>query len=65
LSDVSKDRLLAIAIKLDSRGPVFLRQERIGRGGRRFRLVKLRTMVVDAEARRVGSMLVCPAMWCS
>lgn len=44
--------LLASAIKFDSPGPVFFRQERIGRSGRRFRLVKLRTMVIDAEARR-------------
>jgi exopolysaccharide biosynthesis polyprenyl glycosylphosphotransferase len=44
--------VLAVAIKLDSPGPVFFRQERIGRGGRRFRLVKLRTMAIDAEARR-------------
>jgi exopolysaccharide biosynthesis polyprenyl glycosylphosphotransferase len=43
---------LAIAIKLDSRGPVFFHQQRIGRGGRRFRLLKLRTMVSDAESRR-------------
>jgi exopolysaccharide biosynthesis polyprenyl glycosylphosphotransferase len=44
--------VLAIAIKLDSRGPVFFRQERIGKDGRRFKLLKLRTMVADAEARR-------------
>jgi exopolysaccharide biosynthesis polyprenyl glycosylphosphotransferase len=44
--------VLAVAIKLDSPGPVFFRQERIGRGGSRFRLVKLRTMTIDAEARR-------------
>jgi lipopolysaccharide/colanic/teichoic acid biosynthesis glycosyltransferase len=44
--------LIAVAIKLDSRGPVFYRQERIGRGGRRFRLVKFRTMGQDAERRR-------------
>jgi exopolysaccharide biosynthesis polyprenyl glycosylphosphotransferase len=43
---------LAVAIKLDSPGPVFFRQERIGRGGARFRLLKLRTMALDAEARR-------------
>ncbi len=43
--------LLALAVKLDSRGPAFLRQERLGRGGRRFRCLKLRTMVVDAEER--------------
>jgi exopolysaccharide biosynthesis polyprenyl glycosylphosphotransferase len=44
--------VLALAIKLDSDGPVLFSQERIGQGGRRFRLVKLRTMVTDAEARR-------------
>jgi len=44
--------VLAVAIKLDSPGPVFFRQERVGKAGSRFRLVKLRTMAVDAEARR-------------
>jgi exopolysaccharide biosynthesis polyprenyl glycosylphosphotransferase len=44
--------VLAIAVKLDSPGPVLFRQERIGKSGRRFRLLKLRTMVADAEARR-------------
>jgi exopolysaccharide biosynthesis polyprenyl glycosylphosphotransferase len=44
--------VLAVLIKLDSPGPVFFRQERIGRGAVRFRLVKLRTMAIDAEARR-------------
>jgi exopolysaccharide biosynthesis polyprenyl glycosylphosphotransferase len=44
--------VLALAIKLDSPGPVFFRQERIGRSASRFRLVKLRTMTHDAEARR-------------
>jgi exopolysaccharide biosynthesis polyprenyl glycosylphosphotransferase len=44
--------VMAVAIKLDSPGPVFFRQERIGGGGRRFRLLKLRTMVSDAEAKR-------------
>ena len=38
-----------IAIELDSPGPVFFRQERVGRNGRRFQLIKLRSMVVDAE----------------
>ncbi len=42
----------AIAIKLDSKGPVFFRQARHGRAGREFRIVKFRTMVQDAEARR-------------
>jgi exopolysaccharide biosynthesis polyprenyl glycosylphosphotransferase len=46
--------VFAAVIKLDSRGPVLFRQERIGRGGQRFCLLKLRTMVVDAESRRGG-----------
>jgi len=36
--------LIALAIKLDSPGPVFFVQERVGRGGRLFRLIKFRTM---------------------
>jgi exopolysaccharide biosynthesis polyprenyl glycosylphosphotransferase len=44
--------VIAIAIKLDSKGPVFFRQMRIGRGGRCFRLIKFRTMAEDAEERR-------------
>jgi exopolysaccharide biosynthesis polyprenyl glycosylphosphotransferase len=42
---------IAIAIRLDSRGPVFFTQERVGYNKRRFRMIKFRTMVVDAEAR--------------
>ncbi len=42
--------VLAIAIKLTSRGPVFYRQVRLGRGGRAFTLVKLRTMKRNAES---------------
>jgi exopolysaccharide biosynthesis polyprenyl glycosylphosphotransferase len=41
---------IAIAIKLDSRGPVFFRQLRVGRHGGRFQMFKFRTMVPDAEA---------------
>ena len=41
----------AVMIKAQDRGPVFFRQVRIGRDGRPFTLVKLRTMAVDAEAR--------------
>jgi exopolysaccharide biosynthesis polyprenyl glycosylphosphotransferase len=44
--------VVAIAIKLDSRGPVFFVQERVGRANRHFRLFKLRTMGADAEQRR-------------
>ena len=43
--------LTAIAIKLDSRGPIFFVQERVGLSKRRFRMIKFRTMGVDAEAR--------------
>jgi exopolysaccharide biosynthesis polyprenyl glycosylphosphotransferase len=44
--------VVAIAIKLDSRGPVFFPQVRMGRGGHTFRMLKFRTMVVDADARK-------------
>lgn len=40
---------IAIAVKLDSRGPVFFRQPRIGRRGQRFDMVKFRSMVRDAD----------------
>ncbi len=43
--------LIALAIKLDSRGPVFFRQERLGLNGVPFTTIKFRTMVQDAEAR--------------
>ncbi|MEW6098396.1 MAG: sugar transferase [Pseudomonadota bacterium] len=43
--------LIALAIKLDSPGPVFFRQERVGRHGVPFRIHKFRTMVADAPAR--------------
>ena len=43
--------VIAAAIKLDSRGPVFYRQVRVGRAGRTFELVKFRTMRTDAEAQ--------------
>ncbi len=43
---------VAIAIKLDSRGPVFFRQQRVGRHGKRFQMLKFRTMVPEAEAMK-------------
>ncbi len=43
--------IIALAITLDDRGPVFFRQTRIGRDGREFGILKFRTMSVDAEAR--------------
>ncbi len=42
--------LIALLVRLDSAGPVFFRQERVGRFGRPFRIHKFRTMRVDAEA---------------
>jgi exopolysaccharide biosynthesis polyprenyl glycosylphosphotransferase len=44
--------VVALAVKLDSPGPVFYRQIRVGRDGRRFRMVKFRTMVVGADRLR-------------
>ncbi len=45
--------ILAFAIKIDSRGPVFFRQERVTQYGRKFRIFKFRTMVNNAE--KLGS----------
>jgi lipopolysaccharide/colanic/teichoic acid biosynthesis glycosyltransferase len=60
--------LVALAVKLESRGPVLFAQERVGRDGRPFRILKFRTMVcgasgpnvsatADARITRVGSVL--------
>jgi exopolysaccharide biosynthesis polyprenyl glycosylphosphotransferase len=43
--------LIALAIKLDSKGPVFYRQVRVGRNGRRFQMLKFRTMGLGADTR--------------
>jgi len=48
--------ITAIAIKLDSRGPVFYSSERVGKKGHIFRCYKFRTMVRDAENRRAEMM---------
>jgi exopolysaccharide biosynthesis polyprenyl glycosylphosphotransferase len=42
--------IVAVAIKLDSRGPVFFRQTRMGAGEQTFRIFKFRTMRIDAES---------------
>lgn len=42
--------LMALLLKLDSRGPVFFLQKRVGKGGRSFTCYKFRTMVVNQEA---------------
>jgi lipopolysaccharide/colanic/teichoic acid biosynthesis glycosyltransferase len=46
--------LAALAIRLESRGPVFYRQRRVGRHGHEFELWKLRTMVPGAESMGAG-----------
>ncbi|MEV7604321.1 sugar transferase [Paenarthrobacter sp. NPDC089322] len=43
--------VLALIVRLDSPGPVLFKQERIGKQGTTFRMLKFRSMVVDAEAR--------------
>lgn len=43
--------IIAIVIKLNSKGPVFFRQVRVGKDGKEFRIFKFRTMVVDAEKK--------------
>ena len=47
--------ILALLIRKDSEGPVFYRQERITQYGRKFRIYKFRTMVVNAD--RIGSLV--------
>ena len=44
--------MIAVLIKLDSRGPVFFRQIRVGRDGKEFRMWKFRTMVAGADERK-------------
>lgn len=48
---------VAIAIKVDSPGPVFFRQARVGRDGETFRCWKFRTMYIDAEERQAALMM--------
>ncbi len=45
--------IVALAIKIDSRGPLFYTQDRVGVGGRSFKMLKFRTMQTDAEAAGV------------
>lgn len=47
--------LLAVAVKLNSSGPVFYRGVRVGRGGKSFKIYKFRSMVADAEKKGAAS----------
>ena len=47
--------IVAVAIKIDSKGPVLFKQKRLGRGGREFYIYKFRSMVVEAEKGGVYS----------
>lgn len=53
--------LLAVAVKVTARGPAFYAQPRIGRNGRIFKVYKLRSMHVDAEARLNAHLAADPA----
>jgi lipopolysaccharide/colanic/teichoic acid biosynthesis glycosyltransferase len=46
--------IVAIAIKLDSPGPIFYPQDRVGQNGRRFRMYKFRSMFIDADKAKAG-----------
>jgi len=46
--------VMALAIRLDSRGPAFFRQERVGKDGKPFRVWKFRTMIVGAVQQGLG-----------
>lgn len=52
LITVAVTPFVAVAIKLDSPGPVLFAQTRIGKNGRRFKIYKFRSMYIDAEARK-------------
>jgi lipopolysaccharide/colanic/teichoic acid biosynthesis glycosyltransferase len=46
--------IVAIAVKLDSPGPVFYPHDRVGQNGKRFRMYKFRSMYVDADKAKAG-----------
>ena len=48
--------LIALAVRLDSKGPILFSQARVGRAGKHFRLFKFRTMSADAEERHAALM---------
>ncbi|MFQ5570588.1 MAG: sugar transferase [Rhodothermales bacterium] len=55
--------LIALLIKLDSRGPVLFIQERMGQHGQGFKMLKFRTMYVDAEERLSELLHANPRLW--
>lgn len=50
--------IIAIAIKIDSNGPVFFKQTRVGKNGKEFKILKFRTMIADAEKKECKLLLV-------
>jgi undecaprenyl phosphate N,N'-diacetylbacillosamine 1-phosphate transferase len=46
--------IIALSIKVTSKGPVFFRQERLGKNGKSFKIIKFRTMIVNAEKLGTG-----------
>ncbi len=55
--------ILAIAVKLDSKGPVFFRQKRIGKNKKEFYILKFRTMRIDTPKDMPTHMLQNPEQW--
>lgn len=55
--------ILAIAVKLDSKGPVFFKQKRIGKGKKEFYILKFRTMRIDTPHDMPTHMLQNPDQW--
>ena len=55
--------ILAVAVKLDSKGPVFFKQKRIGKGKKEFYILKFRTMRIDTPRDMPTHMLQNPEQW--
>ena len=46
--------VIGLIIKITSKGPIFFRQDRVGKGGKKFKILKFRTMVINAEKIGTG-----------